>query len=119
MRNDRPSDVGPFVPDAERDQQRFYIVKELVNTEKSYVAGLKETIDKYYKPMLQLAQSKSDPSLNVEDLRLIFSQLENILPLNQNLLQSTQNQCFLAVRSFLTVVQNLKNASLRGAQHRQ
>lgn len=86
--NDRPVDVGPFVPDPERDQQRFYIVKELVTTEKSYVAGLKETIDKYYKPMLQLAQSKSDPALTVEDLRLIFSQLENILPLNQNLLQS-------------------------------
>jgi hypothetical protein len=86
--NDRPVDVGPFVPDPERDQQRFYIVKELVTTEKSYVAGLKETIDKYYKPMLQLAQSKADPALNGDDLRLIFSQLENILPLNQNLLQS-------------------------------
>lgn len=88
MRGPERPEHGPFVPDQERDQQRFFIIKELLNTEKSYVAGLKETIDKYYKPMLSIAQAKSDPMLSSEDLRLIFSQLENLLPLNQNLLQS-------------------------------
>jgi hypothetical protein len=88
----------------------LYIIKELAHTEKTYVAGLKDAIEvwqklsslfffpscanphalqKFYRPLLAVAQGGTEPTAKAEDIKLIFSNLEHFLPLNQNLLNSS------------------------------
>lgn len=88
------STTRPTIPalryDDERDQRRYFIVTELLTTERTYVAGLEEGVTKYYRPLLAAAQAKSPQ--HVDDIKAVFSVIEHLVPLNQNLMLSLEER---------------------------
>jgi hypothetical protein len=74
----------------EKDQRRYFIVGEMLTTERSYVAGLEEGVNKYLRPLLEAAKQKAPNS--VEDVKTVFSVMEHLLPLNQSLLTSLEER---------------------------
>jgi hypothetical protein len=84
----------PVIPshtfEDEKTQRRFYIVKEMATTERSYVAGLEDGVTKFMRPLLEAAKTKSPA--HVEDVKSIFSVMEHLLPLNQNLMVSLEER---------------------------
>eukprot|EP01127_Copromyxa_protea_P018500 TRINITY_DN5841_c0_g1_i2.p1 TRINITY_DN5841_c0_g1~~TRINITY_DN5841_c0_g1_i2.p1 ORF type:complete len:692 (+),score=104.80 TRINITY_DN5841_c0_g1_i2:21-2096(+) len=68
----------------ELDKKREFIAKELLYTEEQFVQSLETIIGKYYKPML--AGAETDPSIPKDLLKTIFSTIEILLPLNQEIL---------------------------------
>ena len=84
----------PTIPtlryDDEKDQRRYFIVTELLTTERTYVAGLEDGILKYSRPLLAAAMTKSPQ--HVDDVKAVFSVMEHLVPLNQNLMLSLEER---------------------------
>jgi hypothetical protein len=76
--------------DGDKDQRRYFIVGEMLTTERSYVAGLEDGVTKFLRPLLEAAKVKSPQ--HVEDVKTIFSVMEHLVPLNQNLLASIEER---------------------------
>lgn len=76
------------IPQEGNEQKRIYIVNEILTTEKSYVSGLEEAINNYYKPLLEASKREGHEN----DVKSIFSSIEHILPLNKTLLKSLEER---------------------------
>jgi len=55
---------------------RMRIVRELYETEKSYVKGLREAVEVFYRPLQEKAMDSS--SITVDDINKIFSNIQSI-----------------------------------------
>lgn len=88
------SQPRPTIPtlryDNEKDQRRYFIVTELLTTERTYVSGLEDGVLKYFRPLLAAAQNKSPQ--HIEDVKSVFSVMEHLVPLNQNLMLSLEER---------------------------
>lgn len=85
-----PRPIPDLTFDDEKTKRRYYIVKELLTTERSYVAGLGDGINKFFKPMLEAAKTKA-PTM-VDDVKSIFSVMEHLLPLNKTLMLGMEDR---------------------------
>ena len=98
--------------------KRTKIVRELLSTEKTYVSQLEAMIEVYMKPLLQLAETPPDVTQNrsndsrlsvkglnlnsligskgmkitPEDIRTMFSNVEQLLPINRELLNQLESR---------------------------
>eukprot|EP01124_Arcella_intermedia_P019168 TRINITY_DN2630_c0_g2_i4.p1 TRINITY_DN2630_c0_g2~~TRINITY_DN2630_c0_g2_i4.p1 ORF type:complete len:312 (-),score=59.25 TRINITY_DN2630_c0_g2_i4:202-1137(-) len=76
------SQKAKMEPGPELDKRRGFIVKELLDTEETYVKALSTVFNSYYIPMVSAA--KSDPSVPLDLIKVIFGNLETLFPINQD-----------------------------------
>jgi len=74
----------------ELEQQRMKIAQEIYTTEVTYVEALETACNKYYKSLMNAA--RSDPTISVENIKLIFGNIEQILPLNKKFLEDLEQR---------------------------
>mmetsp|Transcript_5273 Transcript_5273/g.16099 ORF Transcript_5273/g.16099 Transcript_5273/m.16099 type:complete len:992 (+) Transcript_5273:193-3168(+) len=73
-------------PDDTPEQKRQNIVKEIQHTERNYVASLLEMVEHYQNPLLALADG-SGGKIRRDDILLIFSNVQQLVMCNQELLK--------------------------------
>lgn len=72
-------------------QKIVYIVQELIRTEKSYIASLKEMIEQYKKPLSRIASSGFGAAhLTQSEISLVFNNIDILLGVNERLFKSLQ-----------------------------
>lgn len=71
------------------DPHRANIVQEILSTEKAYVSQISLLIKNYKGPLNTLAMTNSD-LVKQEDIKVMFSNIHLILPLNQTMLKDLQ-----------------------------
>ena len=63
-----------------------YIAKELIRTESSYIAQLRDMIEHYQKPLSRLASNKSGPlHMTQSEISRVFDNIEVLLGVNTQL----------------------------------
>jgi len=99
--------TGSSLPEVVISKDRMFIAKEILRTETTYVAQLKEIVEKYYLPLKLAATSSSESELmkslkakgtlrqsdipSLEDIKNIFSNIVTIYELNSKFLQSLES----------------------------
>ena len=70
-------------------QKIKHIVKELIRTEASYIASLREMIEQYQKPLSRIASSEGGPlHLTQSEISRVFNNIEILLGVNERLYES-------------------------------
>eukprot|EP01087_Luapelamoeba_hula_P022102 TRINITY_DN7853_c0_g1_i1.p1 TRINITY_DN7853_c0_g1~~TRINITY_DN7853_c0_g1_i1.p1 ORF type:complete len:1027 (-),score=176.48 TRINITY_DN7853_c0_g1_i1:35-3115(-) len=72
------------------DPKRANIILEILHTEETYIANVEQMIRNYKSPLKILAAT--DPEINAEDMKNLFSNIHLILPLNQELLKNINDR---------------------------
>ncbi|CAK9010587.1 RhoGEF domain-containing protein gxcJ [Durusdinium trenchii] len=74
-----------------RDQvQCIKVFREILDTERAYVQDMRKLVTEYITPLREASTKEGDKLISAEDLTLIFNNVENILKVNAELLQSLQ-----------------------------
>jgi len=77
-------------PGDELDKRRYFIAKEILDTELTYVKALTTAVNSYYIPMI--TASKTDVNVPAEAVKTIFGNIETLLPINQDIAKRLQER---------------------------
>ncbi|CAG8545606.1 10159_t:CDS:2 [Acaulospora colombiana] len=86
---------------AAKNRKRGAAVREIVTTERTYVDGLNKCVEYFLKPLRDSCQKSNHrhtllsakPVVTLDEISLIFGNIEMILSLHQQLLKSLEERC--------------------------
>jgi len=73
-------------------EKRRKIVNEVLSTENYYVLCLEVMVRRYFDPLLELAETEVMPQRTKAEIHSIFSNIEQILPINKHLLEAVRQR---------------------------